>query len=888
VHQGRSHNLPHQLTSFVGRDAQLAELSRLVAERQLVTLTGLAGSGKTRLALQVASAMLDRFADGVWLVEFGSLTESALVPQALATTLEVAEKPRQPLVHTVVDSLRDKHVLLVLDNCEHLLEACAELSRALLGECAQVHLLTTSREPLSQSGEFVVQVATLSIPAGDRSPLVERVLGSEAGRLFVERAEANSHAFRLTAENALSVARICRRLDGIPLAIELAAAWVGPLGVAQIAQRLNDPLRLLTRGNRGVPDRHRTLRACIDWSFNLLTPREQTLFCCLSVFAGGWSLEAAEAVCEADASATANFLDLLSRLVDKSLVTAEPDSDGTMRYRVLQVLREYGRQRLEDEHDPSPIYDRHADYFLAVAELARADLRGDRQLFRLQQLERDHDNVRAALGWCAAERESARGLRLAAALGTFWELRGYISEGRRWLAAALQADDTPSSVRAEANQRAGTLAERQHDLAAALAYFQEAMRWYQANNDLRGFAATLNSLAGIARWNGNPKALEYYEASLAASRKLDDPRLIGAALVNLGGLKAQRGDLAQAATALREAEGLFRAQGIRDGLGFTLFRLGELGCVQGEYVAARAYAEEAVACLRALGYTYGIVVALGGLGRVAQMVGDLPRAWAAYEEALALASEVGATRHAAYALLHLGEISLYEGDADTARTLMEQSSAQYQEIGDRWGLMATAGGRARVALLQRDLPQAQELFTDCLERLRRYGWDQREIPVHVEAAAALIGASGHPDKAALLLGAAAAARDNVGPPRPPVEAPAYERSVEQARASTGSDRFSMAWAQGHAMTVSEALDFALEALTLPPQPQPRRHSGLGGLTHREREVIQLIVRGHSNREIADTLVIASSTAERHVANILAKLSLRSRTETAVWAVEHPT
>jgi DNA-binding NarL/FixJ family response regulator/Tfp pilus assembly protein PilF len=466
-------------------------------------------------------------------------------------------------------------------------------------------------------------------------------------------------------------------------------------------------------------------------------------------------------------------------------------------------------------------------------------------------------------------------------------MRGHLSEGRRWLKASLDDSvDAPDSVRARAILNAGVLAERQNDLTAALEYLQEAWRLFHQLEDRAGAATTLNSLAGVAMRRGDRlKARALFEQSLALSREVANPRLVGGALINLGALALHEGHLAHAANLLLEAESIVRQAGLQDALGFSLIRLAEIASKRGDYATAAVQAEEGVAILRGVDYSYGLVFALGVQGRVAQQMGDLEAAWDIFEEALELAHDVGAPRHVGFALLHLGELSLYQGDATGGRRLLERALVIYRDTNDGWGVRETTCALARVAHAQGALSRAQQLCSECLNGLRQ-AWDKREVPSHLEATAALLNALEQSAPAAHLFGAAAALRDDVGAPRAVIESDTYERTVVETRAALGSDPFAAAWSAGRGMSVAEAIATGLDALNARasgPRRTPRRRAEI--LTRREREVVRLVARGRSNREVADALVIAVSTVERHVANILTKLDLRSRTELALWAVD---
>ena len=439
------HNLPAPRTSFVGRETELQNIKRDLAMTRLLTLTGAGGCGKTRLALEVARGSVGAYPDGVWLVELAPLSEGMLVAQAVAATLGVQEQPERSLTDALVNFLRAKRALLVLDNCEHLVDAVARLVDTFLNSCPDLRVLATSRESLNVEGELNWLVPSLSVPSLGQSPRVEELAGYESVRLFVERASHRNPAFSRTPENAHAVARICGRLEGIPLAIELAAARVG-LSVEQIAARLDDSLRLLTTGSRTASPRHRTLRGTLDWSYALLSEPERSLFCRLSVFAGGWTLEAAEVVGAEVDNEQVDVLDVLSRLVDKSLVVAETTGGGGVRYRMLEPIRQYAREKLEEGGEAEEVRRQHASFFLSLTEEPELRLRGAEDVEWLERLEAEHDNLRAALSWVLERGEAELGLRLAGALWPFWEAHGHYSEGRRWLEEALEKGGQASAA----------------------------------------------------------------------------------------------------------------------------------------------------------------------------------------------------------------------------------------------------------------------------------------------------------------------------------------------------------------------------------------------------------------------------------------------------------
>jgi predicted ATPase len=450
------HNLPVPRTSFVGRHKEMVEVKRALAMTRLLTLTGAGGSGKTRLALEVSRDLVRAYPDGVWLVELAPLSEGGLVPKAVAEAIGIAEQPGRSITDVPVESIRDQQQLLILDNCEHLVEATARLVDALLDACPRLRVLVTSREPLDVAGELNWPVPSLSVP-GERPPTVGELEGYESAQLFVARAMYRRRDFAVTSKNAHDVAIICRRLDGIPLAIELAAARVGPLSVEQIARRLDDSLMLLTGGGRTTVPRHRTLRGALDWSHELLSEDERKLFGWLSAFAGGWTLEAAEAVGKGGSVKEDGILDLLSGLVEKSLVVAKGSDEAGVRYRLLEPVRQYAKEKLGEGGEE--VRWRHATYFLDLAE------------------EAEHDNMRAALSWALKTEHVEPGLRLAGASWHFWEAHGHYSEGKRWLEKFVRLDlRTPAEARAKALEGLAWFTYRQGDTDRAISIAQDGLR----------------------------------------------------------------------------------------------------------------------------------------------------------------------------------------------------------------------------------------------------------------------------------------------------------------------------------------------------------------------------------------------------------------------------
>jgi predicted ATPase len=716
----RPHNLPLQLTSFVGRERELGEVARRLGAARLVTLTGPGGVGKTRLALQAAAAAQEAHPDGVWLVELGGLADPSLVPQAVAAAAGVQEEPGRPLAAALADALRPKRLLLVLDNCEHLAGACARLAAALLLACPGVRVLATSRAPLGAGGEALSPVPPLGLPpAGDGAPgapapAPARLTQSEAVRLFAERAAAARPGFAVTAENAAAVARICRRLDGLPLALELAAARVRALAVGDVAALLEDRFRLLTGGSRAAPPRLRTLRAAVDWSHALLTAPERALFARLSVFAGGFSLAAAEAV---GAESGPAVLGLLLGLVDQSLVVAEPLPDGTTRYRLLETLRQYAREALEASGGAEAARARHAAHFLAAVEAAdapplgpapaaTAPLWGPEQAAVWRRLGAARDDLRAALGWLLERGDGAAGLRLALALAPFW--RGYSQrEGERWLEALLaRGGGAPAALRAGATAAAGRLAAWRGDHARARALFEAAVPLAREQGDRRVLAAALGGLGQSVGAAGRPpgRAAALLGESLALHRELGDERGVAGALYALGMLAHFQGQPARAVAHLEEGLAHSRRLGLGAGLiDLGLFNLGLLAYLQGQPDRAEGLARQALALRRDLAQAVGKPVGKpGGIGVCLALLAGVASAQGRAGRAARL---FGAAERGAESLQQKVVIPQYRDDYDRA------VAAARARLGEDAFAAAWAAGRAMapedaVAYAMADAPGA--------------------------------------------------------------------------------------------------------------------------------------------------------------------------------------
>lgn len=676
-------NLPVQLTNFIGRAGDIEAVRRQLMATRFVTLTGPGGSGKTRLSLQVAGEVLEQFRDGVWFVELAPLADPALVPETIASVMGVREQTGEGIHATLTNYLRNKVLLLLLDNCEHLIDACAEMADSLLRACPQLKILATSREALGIAGEVRYRVPALSLPdAQDASP--ETLSQYEAVRLFIDRAVAVESIFRVTNQNAPAVAQICMQLDGIPLAIELAAARVRGLSVKQIAARLDDRFRLLTGGSRTALPRQHTLRGAIDWSYKLLSPSEQAALRRVSVFAGGWTLEAAEFVCEAGELKSGQVFDILLHLVDKSLVVA--DTQGTeSRYHMLETIRQYAREKLDEAGETIEMRNRQLEFSRQLATPTDLRIKSADQLEWLDRLDAEHANMRAALNWAAEGGSVEAGLNMAESLWAFWVYRGHMREGRESLAhlLALSKPDIPIPTRAKAHMRAGILASNLGEHAASQTHFEQSILLWK----LLGTEGT-EGLNEVKDWmfifdpdaQRDPSlAGKHYQVRLKHFRQTGDQIRIADMLQTIGILAARQGDLVQSRRAFEESVAIFRATGDQIRLHSLQSNLAYCAFEEGNYEEARMLNEEALRFFRRAHFTFVIGDVLALQGAIAIRQGDYPIAKAWYTECLQVEQGAGVYAHVPECLIGFAAIAAAARSFQRAARLWGAAEAKVEE-----------------------------------------------------------------------------------------------------------------------------------------------------------------------------------------------------------------
>ena len=682
-------NLPQRLTSFVGREREKSEVIEILLGCRLLTLTGTGGSGKTRLALEVASCVADDYPQGVWLVELASITDPALPAQEVASLFGVREEPGRPLLDTLASLLRTAKALIVLDNCEHLVDACADLADRLLTSCPDLRILATSRQPLGLDYEVAHRVPPMSLPDAKEITGPDDLERYEALRLFVERAKSIRTDFQVTPENLPPLVELCTRLDGLPLAIELAAARTRVLSVQQILERLDERFKLLATASRSGSPRHKSLQAMMDWGYDLLPEPERAMLRSLSVFAGGFTLDTAQAVSgvEVDEYET---IDLLSQLVDRSLLNVD-ERGGVAWYRMLETIRHYALERLEESGEAPYVRSRQLEYYTLLAEETETALLSEAQPLWLDRLDREHDNLRASLDWSRRSESAAdhrMGLRLAGALVWFWYFRGFLSEGRSWLERLIPLDENssePTVARAKALSALGALSYLQSDYHPAKAALEDGLQIWRSLHDWRGTAFALTFLGRVLQQLGDPRAGSYGEESVS----------------------------------------IFREHNDKWGLALSLDFLGEVARDSGDHASAEQLHRESMALYLEVGHSWGVALELSHFGHVALQAGDFATARKRLEEALEIQRSVGDKWMLAWTLHNLGDVVRTQGDHARAATLYSESLELFRELGDKGGIVSALALRE---LRLEPLTRATELPSASQEE-NPEGLTRREIEV---------------------------------------------------------------------------------------------------------------------------------------------------------------
>lgn len=899
------HNLPVLPTPFVGRHDIIDEICTLLLDEsvRLLTLTGPGGVGKTRLALRVAEEVLPYFEDGVYFVALASIADPNLVVPTIAQALGVKEAGNSAISEVLRESLQDKGMLLVLDNLEQVVGAATQI-REVLSNAPGVQVIITSRVSLHLYGEHEYPVPPMDMPGADESePTTATSLSKfEAIQLFVARARAIDAEFRLTDSNAATIAEICRRLDGLPLALELAATRLRLFNPKALLSRLEKSLPLLTGGARDMPDRHRTLYNSIDWSYNLLSPAEKQLFTLMSVFVGGYTLSAVESLAATiSADPNAGTLDQLDSLVAQSLVRrwqwqdSGEEAEREPRFWMLATIREFALEKLAEQQGTHAARTAHANYFLNVAEEARGYLRGPQQEVWFDKLERDHNNFRAALTFLFDGEDPMAGARLVSVLAWFWYVRGFYTEGRRWISLTLSAveqnnHDTGNSetlaLRADILRIAGILAYMQSDHDQAVDFSKQALKIARRLEDKGLIARTLNNIGTILDQQGKTReSHSYHEESLQIRREMGDRPGMAHVLANLALVRERQGDHEQASSMCEECITIAREMGDNTRLASYIYHRGKLAFRRGDLPRAEQALRESLALSREIKFKACELWCLSELGLVLCEKGDPAEANKVLEEGLELSRQAGDLTETSWVLLGQGVAALITHDYDRARATLQEAVQLRRQLREynlstietlEW--LATAEARIAVATDDRrqtsdDEPQAA--------RQPLLATEQRKA---------------HARRAVLLFGVSDARRKVVEAVTSPVWRPIHARSLGSAQEVLGKQAFSEAWTAGQTLAFEDACALAVQTIgegqrtadddsistaRRPLSVIPDDHE----LSVREIEVLRLITAGLTNKEIADRLIISPRTVQAHLYRIFSKLDVTTRTAASRFAID---
>lgn len=869
LQEASSGNLPAPLTTLVGREREVPAVCALLQrpDVRLVTLTGTGGVGKTRLALAVAPGLQLAFVDGVFFIPLASVVDPAMViptiAQELGMNLGYADRqpPATEHLHSLKAVLREKHCLLLLDNFEQVVNAAPAIVE-LLTACPYVKILVTSRSVLHVQGEYEFPVPPLGLPEAPSPLTVEELARYPALSLFLQRATAIKPDFAVTPTAMQAIVAICRRLDGLPLAIELAAARIKLFTPQALLQRMSHPLTILTGGTQNAPERQLTLRNTIAWSYGLLNGMEQQLFRRIAVFVGGSTLEAIEALYLPHPESSEQVLDTVTSLLDKSLLLQSGQGEEP-RVTMLETIREYALEILEASGEEQAVRYAHASYYVALAEESERELGGPRQATWLERLENEHDNLRAAMYWALrqdgneTERRLELALRLGGALRRFWQMHGHLNEGQTLLARALAASDgveVPPRAKARALIAAGTLASTQNDYDRTETYCRQSLALFREMGDQPGTALSLYLLS-VVPW--------------------------------------MKGDSTTGRSLAQEALLLFRAMGDKERVAWSLSTLGLLDVQEGMYDSARALYEESLSVHRELGDKRGIAATLLHLAQLLFVSqGDQEAPGPLLEESFSLYTELGEKEGIASSYSLAGQLSLIRGDLAAARFQAEESVLLAREMGHRRSLAESLAILARVRAVQGEQSEAFALYEESLALARELKFSSL-IASCLEGLAQVVSAQGQPWRAALLLGAAESLREAIGAPVPPIERSDYERTTAALRDTLGDFDFTLARSKGRAMSPGEALSHSAEE-----QPAPFSAIGAGqkapaslhtypaGLTARQVQVLRLLARGMTNNEIARELDLSEKTIAHHLTHIFNKTSSENRAAAVAFAIHH--
>lgn len=761
-------NLPIQVTSFIGREKEISDVKALLLKTPILSLLGSGGTGKTRISIQIGAEMIDNFVNGVWFIELSTLSDSSLVVQEIASAFNLRESGNRKIIDILLDYLKDKELLLIIDTCEHLIVECARVIDMLIRKSSKLKILTTSREALRISGETVYRVPSLKVPEIKLKHTVESISEFESVRLFIDRASTAKSDFSVTTANASFIAQICNNLDGIPFALELAAARVCSLSVDKIAERLDDRFRLLTGGSRTALPKQQTLHAMIDWSYDLLNEQEKALLARMSVFAGGCTLESGEEVCSGNGIEDFEVLDLMSSLVDKSLISFVEENG---RYGQLETVRQYGSEKLTESREEREYRMKHFIHFYSLAEEAEPQLSGQGQVKWLNRIENEHNNLRVAVGWSMESNElEEKGLRFVTDLKQFWLIRGYYSEGKRFIINMIKKGNIETKLKGEALSVAGKLSVSMGDYKEAKLMFEEALTIFREVRDDKSIADSFTNLASIAFYLGKfDEAQIQLEQAITIYRKIDNKRCIADSLNHLGLISSYRGDIDKARKNFEDSIIISNEIGYKLGVANSLNNLGQLAGNQGEYTEAKKCFEESINIFREIRYKLGVANSLNNLGAVELDQREYTEASIYFEEALTIYREIADKRGISNSLGNLGWIAYNIKQYQESQEYFENAISIYLELGDKSDIARCLEGIGNLNLIKGLLHAATKLYGSC------------QI-----------------------------LRETVGNPIYPNEKELYDKTITDLRSQLGDEEFEKAWNEGRSMTLEQAVEMVLK------------------------------------------------------------------------------
>lgn len=801
----RPNNLPVQLNSFIGREEEMKKIKNSLINTHLLTLTGPGGTGKTRLALQIAADIIDDFANGVWFVELASLNEPELLPHAVMQALGVQEQPKLKVESTLFDYLKDKELLIILDNCEHIVHDCAKLAEKLLQNSPKLKIFATSREALRCNGELTHQTLSLNTPGPKEKISAATLTQYESVRLFIERALAVNSSFTVNNNNAPAIAGICSQLDGIPLAVELAAARTKVLTAEKIYARLNDRFKLLTGGKRTALPRQQTLSALIDWSYELLSDNEKTLWNRLSVFSGGWTLEASEKICSDEKIISEEeILELLNNLTEKSIVIFNIENQ---RYKMLETIKKFGDEKMRAANEQGKFSKKHSRFYIELAENASKNLRGNESLFWMNVLNNESGNVEMGLIRSLENSDNEAGARLAVAVAHYWQLRGNLSEGMRWLeAVAKNNTETMNSNYCKVNYFIGKFARLKGDFEKAKNFLQESLEFWRESGNEQGITDTLNSL-GINEYDQGryEQAAGFYEENLEIYKKNKNKRGIAVSLNNLGNVVSNQGDYVKAFGLYEESLTIRRELEDIVGIGITLNNLGILAYEQGDYVKATDLLQESLQIRREIGDINGVAICMMNLGNILYNQGEYISASNLYEEGLQIFREMGDKSGVADAINNLGKVLLEQNETDHALKLFEESIAIGREIGAESQIAVCLYYLGRVAFIKNQHEQARKNYYESLEIYNKTG-NKKDNSLNILRIAELQIRSGYYNQAVRLLGFIQ--REYFESHKikfPKVDQIIFDESISRLKENLGEEEFLKCFEAGSSMTLEQTI-----------------------------------------------------------------------------------